>query len=319
MRKLTYTLDDNYIVPFLISAYSAIKCYPDGTLISILQPAADNSSMGLSHEGLEAVEGCLSILGIAYQIQYVDVQSFQEDNLPLWARFSPTTWLRYYFLFNSNFQERHVYYVEPDMLFLNSKFNLFDYPPREFSLTARVSPGHQDFENRWGSKIKNPWYFNCGVMVVDIDRWKLTIDQKEWWEVVSQFEALNFKVIDQDAINYVLRGRQDDLPAALNQYPSEYDRDSTSLIHFAGHHKPWVFKSNWLRRRLDQPTKDAMKLWDETFDTIALLLTVDQSLVTFFHKAMPKVKLSSKLTIAFPTLMKFVFKVRAIARNRAYS
>ena len=315
IKKLTYTLDDNYIVPFIVSAFSAKKHYPKETLISILQPTKYSSEMGLSYKGLELVEHLLSTLGIDYQIQYVDVQSFDESNLPLWARFSPTTWLRYYFLFNADNHEDHVYYVEPDMLFLNLNYNLFDYTPQKYSLSARVSPGHEDFETKWPSKFENSWYFNCGVMVVNIDRWKQNIDQNHWWAVVSQFETLKFSVIDQDAINYVLRGRQDPLPSALNQYPSEYDKNSTSLIHFAGQYKPWVYRSKVLRRDLPQAVIDSMKLWDDTFETIALLLKVDRFLETYFRTAMPKVKLSAQLTIAFPSLMKSVFELHSLLRR----
>lgn len=311
VNYLTYTLDDNYIIPFLVSAYSAKSCFPLGTTISILQPKSAESTMGLSQAGLAMVEKCLTTLEINYQIENVNVDSFDENKLPLWARFSRTTWLRYYYLFNSSDSLSYIHYVEPDMLFINSTLNLFDYKPPANALSARTSPGHEDFENKWHSTCDKPWYFNCGVMVVDVARWRSTVNQKFWWEVVSDFEKLEFKVIDQDALNYVLRGHQDILPPELNQYPSEYNQKQTSLIHFAGHYKPWVFRPTWLRRKLKPPIKQSMNLWDATLESVKEIIQSNSECSKVFRDFPPKVNVGSRLTIAFPRVMQLIFKFRA--------
>jgi lipopolysaccharide biosynthesis glycosyltransferase len=311
-KYLTYTLDDNYIIPFLVSAYSANKHHPFGLIVSILQPESPESAMGLSIKGLAIVEESLSTLDIRYQIQKVKVNSFDENKLPLWARFSRTTWLRYYYLFNCDDAIQEIYYIEPDMLFLNSSLSLFDYKPKFSPISARTSPGHEEFENLWKSDVDSPWYFNCGVMVVDVPKWRSSVNQDTWWNVVSRYENLKFKVIDQDALNFILRGKQEILPMELNQYPSEYNPTATTLIHFAGHYKPWVFRPNCLRRNIDQPILHSMKLWDETLITIREILNANPETKKVFKEFSPKINTTARLTIAFPRAMQLVFKFRTL-------
>jgi hypothetical protein len=56
MKKLTYTFDDQYLLPFLISAYSAHQVFGQSIVISIIQPIDIKSVMGLSSRSLQLID-----------------------------------------------------------------------------------------------------------------------------------------------------------------------------------------------------------------------------------------------------------------------
>lgn len=308
MKKLTYTFDDNYLFPFLISAYSAHQVFGHNVVISIIQPIELNSLMGLSSKSIKLIDTFFTQLDINYEIRKIDTSTFPESDLILWAKFTPATWLRYYFLFNADLSsEETVFYIDPDTIFIPSTNNIFDITPNNNFLFARTSPGHFDFENKWRSIYKtSPWYFNCGVMVINITKWREELNQNNWWKTVMSWKDLNFTVIDQDSLNYLIRGKQLELPLEFNCYPSEFlSNPSTSIIHFAGHAKPWFYSNYLLRLKLDKSARITITKWYNIKKSLLDRVGNKNSKLIEY----PIVKFSTKLDIISPNLTNTLFRI----------
>lgn len=305
LNKLIYTIDDNLIVPFLVSAYSAQKTFGSQVEILIVQPLSRDSKLGLSVNGLKKTLEFLNLLRIPNKVIEVDTSTYPESKLPLFFRFTPTCWLRYYLLFNCTENEiATIYYVEADQIFIPNKDNLFKISPNDSFIVARLTPGHEEFEDKWKSilKVKN-WYFNCGVMVIDRVKWQREINQKNFWNVVENYDKFGFKVIEQDALNYTVRGRQENLPIIFNCYPDEFlNLESASILHFAGQIKPWLYSNPILRYKLSKSAKKAVKLWFE------LKKELINRLARFKETEFPrqKLKLSSRIYIFSPRLLEYL-------------
>lgn len=311
-KRLVYTLDDNYLIPFLVSVFSAKKVFGTNLVIVIVQPTRKNSEMGLSEKALEICTRSLKCLALEFEIVKVNTETFPESSLPTWARFSKTTWLRFYYLFNSDNLENVIYYVEADMIFLKCNPSIFEINLGGYALSARTSPGHEDFEIKWGANITRPWYFNGGVMVVDIQKWRDKIDQSIWWQAVSDFTKHEFRVIDQDTLNYFFRGTQLPMTSELNSYPSEFDQTRDSILHFAGRHKPWIFKPKILRIKETECVVLGMSIWDTLEREVIQTLRNDLNAkdLSWLKKSYPKVNLSTKMSILFPRFTSSVFKFK---------
>ena len=316
-KSLIYTFDDNYIVPFLVSVFSANKVLGPDLRIVIVQPIQEYSEMGLTKKALHICTECLQVLGIDFEIIRVNVDSFSEDALPLWARFPKTTWLRYYYIFNAEVSQRTIHYVEADMIFLKNTPSIFDIKLFGNAVSGRISPGHVDFEKKWGANITEPWYFNCGVMAINVQKWRERIDQSEWWQVISNYKDFDFDVIEQDALNYFFRGTQVPLKRELNSYPSEFKLGEDAILHFAGHHKPWNFSPRVLRFREKPNVIISMKIWDALEKEV--LLTLGKGLTgsdyEWLRKSYPKVKFSTKMSILFPAATSRLFAIKQMLTN----
>lgn len=99
-------------------------------------------------------------------------------------------------------------------------------------------------------------YFNSGVMLIDVGRWRSTKVLGGFLEFAQKNPRLEF--VDQDILNHTLRGRikpleyrwnffsiYPDLPAsAFNMNAGEFKevRRRPSIIHFISIYKPWFYR-----------------------------------------------------------------------------
>ncbi len=100
-------------------------------------------------------------------------------------------------------------------------------------------------------------YFNAGVMLLDLDRWRRDGIAEKVMTYLRQYRGA-VVLWDQDGLNAVLRGRWGELDLRWNQNaavcgrsffdaghldPAAYRnvRDDPWIIHFSGHLKPWHY------------------------------------------------------------------------------
>jgi lipopolysaccharide biosynthesis glycosyltransferase len=91
-------------------------------------------------------------------------------------------------------------------------------------------------------------YFNAGVLLVDLARWRQERISESAIQYLAQHPDTPFS--DQDAINVVCAGRWQQLDVRWNlqkldhgQYPGRLACERASVIHFIGTHKPWKASS----------------------------------------------------------------------------
>lgn len=94
-----------------------------------------------------------------------------------------------------------------------------------------------------GAHLRNfgfvsPDYFNAGVMLIDLEKWRSLDLGQRLKELVGSMQG-NLPSHDQDALNLVLQGAWQKLPEDFNELRRISPESGTSIIHFASADKPW--------------------------------------------------------------------------------
>ena len=100
-------------------------------------------------------------------------------------------------------------------------------------------------------------YFNSGVLLMDLGKWREIGYDKELWELAAKS---SFPHHDQDILNKVFRGKRKKIPLKWNVIPPVYNmflkivakpsfrnaatkaRENPAVIHYAGTYKPWEYE-----------------------------------------------------------------------------
>jgi len=89
-------------------------------------------------------------------------------------------------------------------------------------------------------------YFNAGVMVIDLDRWRRDGIANKAIVYLNQHRR-DVILWDQDALNVVLRGQWGELDPRWNHNAGVCGRPLVAepwIVHFSGVLKPWIFRSD---------------------------------------------------------------------------
>lgn len=84
-------------------------------------------------------------------------------------------------------------------------------------------------------------YFNAGVMLIDISKWK---KENMTNKLINKLEKLKDKIVtwDQDVINSEINGRYLPLPESLNCFQTDLTDENEKnqlIVHYLGSNKPW--------------------------------------------------------------------------------
>jgi lipopolysaccharide biosynthesis glycosyltransferase len=85
--------------------------------------------------------------------------------------------------------------------------------------------------------LKKP-YFNCGIMMLDLDKWRAKNIENLALQITKGFED-RLKAWDQTILNYVLAGEIKEIPLSWAESNSWVPKDKGSNIHFISKMKPW--------------------------------------------------------------------------------
>lgn len=88
-------------------------------------------------------------------------------------------------------------------------------------------------------------YFNSGVMLLNLRKWRLNNIEKKWKQLSIEFSQ-EFLSADQTLLNAICEGKFASLPDCFNNfwYPNKKQaelNDDNSILHFVGSPKPWDF------------------------------------------------------------------------------
>ena len=175
--------------------------------------------------------------------------------LPIWGRMSPTTYQK---LMLSDWipdSVSRVIWLDCDLLVLDDLSKIW----RE-ELNGCVALAVQDkrvplVSSRFGvagwrdlGLAPGTKYFNAGVMVIDLDKWRA---HNVGHQAVKYLEDYKDRVYfwDQEALNAVLADQWGELDSRWNWHPAldqltglpNQSPPSPSIVHFNGNLKPWTF------------------------------------------------------------------------------
>lgn len=166
---------------------------------------------------------------------------------------SEATYYRMFLADHLDNVKNNVMYVDADAYFINnishkipkiikilSERDLLIAAKTEFSLKKNQSP---DIFERLGMNDK---YFNAGVMIINLQKWKENNISNILNDKVFELEN---KIIfwDQDVLNSFINGKYYELPQSFNflidiNYPENFKNQEVDIIHYAGNTKPWSKK-----------------------------------------------------------------------------
>lgn len=149
-----------------------------------------------------------------------------------------------------------IIYLDCDVLAFDDIAALWNVKLQEQPVAAVTNLGHQPV-SRLG--IVDGGYFNSGVLVMDLDRWrKEELDARVLDFMHTKRTELLFP--DQDGLNVVLNGRWSRLPLRWNQQPATYSMlrkkeeaplvaraefedaiHRPGIVHYLGRNKPWHY------------------------------------------------------------------------------
>ncbi|MGG5319011.1 glycosyltransferase family 8 protein [Enterococcus sp. AZ072] len=149
---------------------------------------------------------------------------------------------------------KKVLYIDADTLILDDVAELYRQNLKQKTIGAVIDPGQTKALERLGIDSKD-YYFNSGVMVIDIERWN---NRQITEKTIDFLRNHGDRIIyhDQDALNAVLY--EDWAPLhpkwnmqsslIFNRHPApnplyrilyKEGNETPAIVHFTGHDKPW--------------------------------------------------------------------------------
>jgi lipopolysaccharide biosynthesis glycosyltransferase len=274
-RKILFVCDDNYVYPLIIALSSvrqSSKSNFEVLIINVTNWTPENPLIKSSN--LDLIREVCRSLDFGFSI--IDIHLNDEDLLesrPSYGHITGSAWAKILALFlidETRFPE--ILYLDPDTLALPGFEEIFDIVlDSKIGLAARATTGHDSFEKTWSEKYesethgsinkKTGWYFNSGVLIVNIHKFQNFEHWIDWKLLMKNNDKYGLILQDQDLLNALTLGQVNEMGNSYNCYPSEFSISDTRIIHFAGGYKPWQFRNSLSRLRISKNARNAMQLW----------------------------------------------------------
>lgn len=250
-------IDDKYVVPYLVSIYSAAE--NTEAPVSELKFHLAYYSNSLSQPSIELLVGVAKALSVDFRLFCLDEFGEQESI----GQYPGLVFAK--FLIADVIAEDFVW-VDADTLLLVGWDQVFQSDPSQ-SLAAVsgvqdswVAANLDKFKNNLSvtqAFIDGTRYLNAGVLQVRSLIWQERYSQ-EWKPVAKQARQLGFSMGEQDVLNHLVKGDSGKINETLNRIvdPRSKYEPPIGIWHFAGGWKPWG-RSTQLRF----PGKRAAQLW----------------------------------------------------------
>lgn len=158
-------------------------------------------------------------------------------------------------------------FIDADVIVKRDPADLYN-----IDLEGKVLAAVQDYYSKFSQEAKdaiglkdNSDYFNSGIMVVDLKKWKEHKIEEKAIEFAVKKGHLT-KLHDQDAFNHAVNGRWLKVSPLWNPRPNNifvdersnrvtmskdqvYAKDLAYFVHYSGQNKPWLFTSAHSRKK----------------------------------------------------------------------
>jgi lipopolysaccharide biosynthesis glycosyltransferase len=190
--------------------------------------------------------------------------------VPLWGRMPVTTYLKLALTRLLPPSVRKLVWLDVDLVVLADLARLWDLDLGNRSLLAAQDQVVPFLSSPFGVTSQarlpvpeNAKYFNAGVMLVNLERWRDDDIPGQALEFLRRFrDSVYFW--DQEALNAVLAQTWGELDPRWNAnvgVPGEIDGEAPFIVHFAGKLKPWLYPSRDPARMLYYKYLD-MTVWE---------------------------------------------------------
>lgn len=131
-------------------------------------------------------------------------------------------------------------YLDSDLIVARDVTELWEAPlgDRTVGAVENLTAGEQlEHQQRLG--LREPRYFNAGVLLIDVHRWRQRAVKRRALEAARRVGD-RLILHDQDALNCALDGDWADLPSHWNSAAvAALSPDAAVVFHFMGAPKPW--------------------------------------------------------------------------------
>lgn len=254
--------DGRYALPLAVAIQSvATRLAPGRTAIFHLLDA------GLGPEGRRRVVAGLDRGRFA--VNWITPDRSGYVGLPLWGRMSLATYDKLSLPGVLDAGLRRVLWIDADTLVREDVAVLWDRPLSGAALLAAPDGlvprlGARFGVAGWRELGLDPRlpYFNAGVLLADLDRWRQSFVTKAALDYLH-LHARRTYFWDQEALNAVLAGGWRPLERRWNCSPVEAAGLDPALVHFFGNLKPWLRlgRSRWHAEYYEAVDRTAWKGW----------------------------------------------------------
>lgn len=244
--------DGNYLYPFGVALSSAAR-FADRPLALKIALPIDWHSM-LTREQLDLM------LELAHSLD-MEAESIQcpleAGDLPQTLHISSMAFIKPALL-DSLPNDGKIVWLDTDTLIIKPWCHVTEYIVDNALAAAREV--NTEFESRWGTDQSRNWYFNSGVMVVDLTKWHADF-ANSWRPLLDTYADNGFVWLDQDVFNALIKSNSDELPSEFNLLVLKNPEiHNAAILHFAGWWKPWM-RTNRQMKLLDAPVRQAFDLY----------------------------------------------------------
>ncbi|MGG6282955.1 glycosyltransferase family 8 protein [Leptolyngbya sp. AN03gr2] len=133
-----------------------------------------------------------------------------------------------------------VLYLDSDLVVTSSLAELWSLDISEYPIAAW---GHRVVTNKKRLELQNDYYFNSGVMLINLAAWRRDQIPTQAMQFVNEHPEM-IRFVDQDALNKIIDGDFLQLPEKWNSLVdlsterSQFGEDA-AIVHFVGSLKPW--------------------------------------------------------------------------------
>jgi|688.fasta_scaffold04983_20 lipopolysaccharide biosynthesis glycosyltransferase len=243
MRGLVFSIDDDYVIGFLVFWTSLVETdsIPEETPIFFLHEHS------LSDVAIAKISKKLAQDGFIFN--FIDVSSALPKELPLnvGEHVSRATFYRLFAHQLLPLSITSIVYLDSDLLALKSCKGLFNQ-----TLSAPVAACDHCAPRLglqfWGDK--NGTYFQAGVLIIDLTYWRAHHIEDKFLRILEE-ERRRIRFWDQDVLNIAFQEVWQRLPVWFNigqDATSTLGEDEvakkTIIAHFDNPYKPWNSRTN---------------------------------------------------------------------------
>ncbi len=236
------------------------------SIISLLNNVSKNIKINVLHTDMEDEIFIPKKILSHNKLESINVFKFNNSNLKFpnisGNHVSEATYYRLYFEKYISLEIEKIVYVDSDIVFLKCPLNELESIMNELNNSDYVLSAKTEeemFTNNLQKskdlKISSLRYFNAGMMVIDIKKWRNNDVENKLIRLQTELSEL-IEFWDQDVLNAYFDGEYIELPDSHNVFIDlalEQNSKITAItndtisIHYIGKTKPWSVKGILLK------------------------------------------------------------------------
>ena len=216
---IMFTIDDNYVIPLAVALKSLLDHFSKDRELRIIV-----GDVNISQENKNK-------LNRMHPIEFIKIDITRVKNIKINIVYH-TSAIFARLILAETLNIDKILYLDPDIVIQDDISKLWDIDVSNHVLAA----AQDDTIPERDGYI----YFNSGVMLINIRKWRERKISKKAIKYVSK-NITNHT--DQDAVNDILKGDYLRISKKWNSNPISGKREGLKIIHFLGSEKPWWYKS----------------------------------------------------------------------------